>query len=93
MQLVENFDVIDDRNLEELIESQDRKRYIDKCLLELPENQRIAINLCFYQGLSNQEAGDIMGLKLKALQSLLMRAKLSLKHKAEIYNRIKGVTI
>lgn len=93
LQLAENFDVSDKHDLEELIIEKDRKRYVDQCLLELPENQRIAIYLCFYQGLANQEAADVMGLKLKALQSLLMRAKATLKDKAVIYNNIKGVTV
>lgn len=93
MQIPDNFDISDNRNLEELIEHKDQQTYVNKCLLELPENQRIAINLCFYQSLSNQEAADVMKLHLKALQSLLIRAKVSLKQKAEIYNSIKEISV
>jgi RNA polymerase sigma-70 factor, ECF subfamily len=39
------------------------------------------LNLCFDEGLSNQEAAEVMGLKLKALQSLVMRAKTTLKER------------
>jgi RNA polymerase sigma-70 factor (ECF subfamily) len=39
----------------------------------------MALNLCFGEGLTNQEAAEIMGLNLKALQSLIMRAKTTLK--------------
>jgi DNA-directed RNA polymerase specialized sigma24 family protein len=35
--------------------------------------------------LSNQEAADAMGLKLKALQSLIMRAKTTLKERMKDY--------
>lgn len=52
---------------------------IETALKELPERQRMALNLCFYEELSNSEAASIMGIRLKALQSLIMRGKASLK--------------
>jgi RNA polymerase sigma-70 factor (ECF subfamily) len=52
---------------------------IEIALSNLPERQRTALNLCFYEGLSNAEAADVMGIRLKALQSLIMRGKTSLK--------------
>lgn len=52
---------------------------IEAALKELPERQRMALNLCFYEELSNNEAAGIMGIRLKALQSLIMRGKASLK--------------
>ena len=52
---------------------------IESALKALPERQRIALNLCFYEGLTNQEAADVMQVKLKALQSLVIRAKTTLK--------------
>jgi RNA polymerase sigma-70 factor, ECF subfamily len=51
----------------------------------LPERQRTALNLCYDVGLSNQEAADVMGLKLKALQSLVMRAKTTLRERMKNY--------
>lgn len=45
----------------------------------LPERQRTALNLCFYEGLSNAEAAGVMGVKIKALESLLIRAKTGLR--------------
>lgn len=56
-----------------------RQKRLTLALQKLPERQRTALNLCFYEGLSNQAAAQIMDIKLKALQSLLMRAKTSLK--------------
>ena len=55
------------------------KQQVQQALQALPEKQRMAIILCFYEGLTNQEAANAMGIGLKALQSLLMRAKKTLK--------------
>lgn len=56
-----------------------QQKLLRQAIQALPERQQMALNLCFYEGLSNQQAADILGLKLKALQSLLMRAKSGLK--------------
>lgn len=46
----------------------------------LPERQRSAIVLCQIQGFSNQEAATIINVSVRALESLLARARRSLKH-------------
>jgi RNA polymerase sigma-70 factor (ECF subfamily) len=46
---------------------------------QLPPRQKTALVLCFYEERSNREAAEIMGVSLKALQSLLIRAKRTLK--------------
>ncbi len=51
-----------------------------KAFQALPQKQQSAVNLCFFENHSNQEAADIMGLKLKALQSLVMRGKQNMKN-------------
>ena len=60
-----------------IIRTQEQK-ILEKEIAALPERQRTALNLCFDEGLSNQEAAEVMGLNLKALQSLIMRAKATL---------------
>ncbi len=57
----------------------EEQRRIESAMAVLPERQRTAITLCFYEGLTNAEAAESMGLKLKALESLLMRAKAGLR--------------
>ena len=52
---------------------------IESALKKLPDRQRLALNLCFYEELSNAEAAEVMGIRLKALQSLIMRGKVALK--------------
>ena len=58
---------------------------LEREIAALPERQQTALNLCFDEGLSNQEAADVMGLNLKALQSLIMRAKTTLKDRMKAY--------
>lgn len=58
---------------------------LDRLIKELPKRQQLALNLCFYEGLRNEEAAEIMGSKVKALQSLIMRAKITLKEKVKQY--------
>ncbi len=52
---------------------------LERALSALPERQRTALTLCFYEGLTNAEAAGAMGVKIKALESLLMRAKTGLR--------------
>ncbi len=53
------------------------KRLIDA----LPERQRSALILCHYQGLANKQAAVILDVSVDALESLLSRARRSLKQK------------
>lgn len=52
---------------------------IETAISSLPERQKAALNLCFYEGLSNKDAAEILGVGIKALESLLMRAKKTLR--------------
>lgn len=70
---------------EGVLNEKQRQEILNSCIQELPERQQLALNLCFYEGLSNQEAADIMGVKIKALQSLIMRAKTTLREKVKHY--------
>jgi RNA polymerase sigma-70 factor (ECF subfamily) len=45
----------------------------------LAESQRTAIVLCYYQGLSNKDAAQVIGVSVPALESLLARGRRSLK--------------
>jgi RNA polymerase sigma-70 factor (ECF subfamily) len=45
----------------------------------LPERQRAALTLCHYEGLSNIEAAAILDVSVGALESLLVRARRSLR--------------
>ena len=45
----------------------------------LPERQRLALVLTYYEGLANKEAAQILEVSVDALESLLSRARRSLK--------------
>jgi RNA polymerase sigma-70 factor (ECF subfamily) len=45
----------------------------------LPERQKVAVTLCYYQELSNIDAAKLMGVSIEALESLLARARRGLK--------------
>ncbi len=72
--------LIDERKpIDEAMILAQQQKILEKEISALPERQRIALNLCFDEGLTNQEAAEVMGVNLKALQSLIMRAKTTLK--------------
>lgn len=63
----------------DLLEEGQLQTSLEGAIQNLPERQKAALNLCFYEGLSNKEAADILGVGVKALESLLMRAKAALR--------------
>ncbi|MGN6365742.1 RNA polymerase sigma factor [Asticcacaulis taihuensis] len=52
---------------------------LQKALAQLPERQRTAITLNYFQEMSNIEAAAIMGVSIEALESLLARARRTLR--------------
>ena len=52
---------------------------IDKAIAMLPERQRMALIFVYYEGLSNRDAAAALELSVDALESLLARARRSLK--------------
>ena len=68
-------------NEESTEETNDKTKLLREALSALPENQRSALTLCHYQGFSNKEAAAIMNISVKALESSVARAKLSLREK------------
>jgi len=70
---------------DEIMIRNEEQEMLEREIAALPDRQRTALNLCFGEGLSNQEAAVIMGIKLKALQSLIMRAKTTLRERMKLY--------
>lgn len=50
-------------------------RAVKKAVLALPDRQRVALILTRYESMSYQNAAESMGVSIKALESLLHRAK------------------
>ena len=61
------------------LEAQDASQRVDAALKSLPDRQRTALTLFHYEGLSQIEIGKIMGISDEAVESLLARARRSLK--------------
>ncbi len=45
----------------------------------LPERQRVAVVLCYFEDMTNSEVAVVMGLHIKALEGLLVRARKKLR--------------
>ena len=58
-----------------------RRVQVEEAIAQLPKRQRMAITLCHYQELSNIEAAEIMEASVEAVESLLSRARRSLREK------------
>jgi RNA polymerase sigma-70 factor, ECF subfamily len=63
---------------------------VQRALDELPERQRAAISLVHYQGMSNAEAAEVLGVKLRALESLLARGRRLLRERLAGYESHEG---
>lgn len=68
----------DPRQLAALEQKETRQR-VDRALKKLPERQRLALTLFHYEGLSQIEVGETMGISDEAVESLLGRARRQLK--------------
>ena len=56
---------------------------VQKALSQLPERQRNALVLTYYQELSNAEVAEVMQMGVRAVESLLVRARAALKKQLE----------
>jgi RNA polymerase sigma-70 factor (ECF subfamily) len=52
---------------------------VDAAIAALPDRQRQALALVYFEGLSNIEAASVMEVSVDAVESLLARARRSLK--------------
>ena len=63
------------------LENDQRDRAISDAIGSLPERQRIAIVLTYREGLSNAETAAALGASRSAVETLLIRAKQSLRRR------------
>ena len=68
-----------------LLENKEKAGELFKALQQIPDNQRTAFTLSKIEGLNNQEIAAIMNTSFYAVESLLARAKTSLKKKLKDY--------
>jgi RNA polymerase sigma-70 factor (ECF subfamily) len=63
------------------LETAERAAAVRSAVLSLPEDQRQAVVLSEYEGLSHQEIGEVMGCTAKAVEARLYRARAELRIK------------
>lgn len=71
----------DERQPIEVLEEEELATRIKLVVADLPENQRIAILLNKYEGLSYEEVAGSMNMTVSAVKSLLTRARVKIKEK------------
>lgn len=64
-----------DPNGEAILSQRQTEVKVRAALQSLPERQRIAVTLTYFQGLTNPEAAAAMDMHIKALEGLLVRAR------------------
>ena len=65
----------DDNSPLEELEKRDDIRQASEAIMQLSNRQRSAIILCYYQGMTNKEAAQILEMSVSALESLLARGR------------------
>ena len=65
-------------NLENTQSLQWRQKCMEYAMTLLPDSQRDALNLVVYGELPQKQAAEVLGVSIKALESLLVRAKRSM---------------
>lgn len=61
------------------IDAERRRKMMQNAIAQLPERQRTALVLCHFDGMSNPDAAAVLDVSVDALESLLSRARRSLK--------------
>ena len=61
------------------VSDRQRAERVDAALKRLPDRQRLALTLFHYEGLSQIEVGEILGVSDEAVESLLARARRTMK--------------
>jgi RNA polymerase sigma-70 factor, ECF subfamily len=69
---------------EDILLATEESKRIFNALLELPENQRMAVILSKYDGLPYDEISRVLGCSASAIESLLVRAKKNLRKRLSI---------
>ena len=79
--LAENADTIigSDESPESLVQTRETRQQVTAAIGALSQRHRTALILTYYQSLPNRDVAQIMDISLRALESLLVRARRELK--------------
>lgn len=79
----EGFDLPDEEDLAESYLLDERKRTVHRALGRLTETHRKVLWLVYFEDMSMREAADVLGKSVHATESLIWRARLSMKSELE----------
>ena len=68
---------------DEEIEREQTRAAVVACIAALPDRQRAAIVLTYYEEVANREAAEMLEMNLKGFESLLFRARAALRQALE----------
>lgn len=69
----------DTASVEDRLQEADERAALQAALATLTPAQRAAVTLCYFEEMTNPEAAKVMGMHLKALEGLLVRARKTLR--------------
>ena len=69
----------DEKELEETVLADERKRAVNDALARLPEDMRVAVHLVYFEDMTYDEAAQVMRKSRKQVDNLLYRAKKELR--------------
>lgn len=76
IELDEAYDIRSDRPIsDEQLSDKQMAAKLAEALKQLPERQRMALTLCYLQGLANKEAAEVLDISIGAIESLLVRGR------------------
>lgn len=78
-ELVLNAQADDAPSMEARLSEEDERVAVRDAITALTPQQRAAVSLCYFEELTNPEAAKAMGIHLKALEGLLVRARKTLR--------------
>ncbi len=67
-------------NAEQVLHRTAQQEALEQAIHDLPARQKMAVNLCVYEDMSNKDAASVMDIGVKALESLLVRARKALRN-------------
>ncbi len=76
---------------ESLASNAEEAELVREAVAALPEQQRLAVSLCYFEEYTNPEAAKLMGLHIKALEGLLVRARRTLRDKLSELKEVRHV--
>ncbi len=69
----------EEKDLEETVLADERKRVVNAAIAKLPEDMRIAVHLVYFEDMRYEEAARVMRKNQKQVDNLLYRAKKELR--------------